>query len=159
MLLEVGYIGRAHGLRGEVVVQLLSTLEGRLSAGSSLQCRGAKLVVESSRPLPGRNGPHGSQWLVTFAGVSTREAADGLRGAPLLAEALQDAEGMWAHQVIGCEVFDTGGIYRGTVTALQANPASDLLVLDEGALVPLRFVVAEAPGRLTVDVPEGLFDL
>ena len=44
--------------------------------------------------------------------------------------------------------------------AVQDNPASDLLVLDTGALVPLRFVVGRDPaGRLLVEVPAGLFDL
>jgi hypothetical protein len=45
------------------------------------------------------------------------------------------------------------------VTAVEVNPASDLLVLDDGHLVPLRFVTATEPGRVTVDVPEGLFDV
>ena len=40
-----------------------------------------------------------------------------------------------------------------------ANPASDLLELESGALVPVVFVVDRAPGRLTVDPPDGLFDL
>ena len=44
------------------------------------------------------------------------------------------------------------------VEAVEANPASDLLVLDGERLVPLRFVVAHAPGVVTVDVPDGLFD-
>jgi 16S rRNA processing protein RimM len=56
-------------------------------------------------------------------------------------------------------VVDQTGEDRGTVVAVEANPASDLLVLDSGALVPLRFVVTEGPGSLTVDVPAGLFDL
>ena len=43
--------------------------------------------------------------------------------------------------------------------AVEANPASDLLVLDSGALVPLRFVVSAEPGHVTVDPPAGLFDL
>ena len=48
----------------------------------------------------------------------------------------------------------------GTVVSVEANPASDLLVLDGGALIPLRFVVGNEPGvRVTVDVPDGLLDL
>jgi hypothetical protein len=46
------------------------------------------------------------------------------------------------------------------VTALQENPASDLLVLDSGSLVPLTFVVdGPRDGRIEVDVPDGLWDL
>jgi 16S rRNA processing protein RimM len=40
-----------------------------------------------------------------------------------------------------------------------ANPASDLLELDSGALVPIVFVVDHAEGRVTIDPPDGLFDL
>jgi 16S rRNA processing protein RimM len=40
-----------------------------------------------------------------------------------------------------------------------ANPASDLLELESGALVPVAFVVDRAPGRITIDPPDGLFDL
>jgi hypothetical protein len=48
----------------------------------------------------------------------------------------------------------------GTVEGVEANPASDLLVLDGGVLIPLRFVVASEPGvRITVEVPDGLLDL
>jgi 16S rRNA processing protein RimM len=44
------------------------------------------------------------------------------------------------------------------VVAVQANPASDLLVMEDGNLVPLRFVLGREEGRLVVDVPAGLFD-
>ena len=47
----------------------------------------------------------------------------------------------------------------GVVEAVEANPASDLLVLDTGALVPLRFVIRVDDGRIEVDAPDGLFDL
>jgi 16S rRNA processing protein RimM len=99
--------------------------------------------------------------LVGFEGVGTREAAEALAGATLRAEPLPeaDAEGLWVHELIGTEVVGTDGENHGTVTAVEANPASDLLVLDSGALVPLRFVVSVEPGKLTVDAPEGLFDL
>jgi 16S rRNA processing protein RimM len=42
--------------------------------------------------------------------------------------------------------------------SVVANPASDLLELDDGALVPLRFVTEHVPGRITVDAPAGLLD-
>ena len=45
------------------------------------------------------------------------------------------------------------------MTVVQANPASDLLVLEDGTLVPLTFVVATLAGQLTVDAPAGLFDV
>ncbi len=57
-------------------------------------------------------------------------------------------------------VEDTAGTELGTVVSVEANPASDLLVLDGGGLIPLRFVVESVPGtRITVDLPDGLLDL
>ena len=161
MLLEIGHITRPHGLKGEVVVGLATSVEGRLGPGRAFECQGRELVVQWSQALPGKLGARGGQWLVRFEGVGTREAAEALAGATLRAEPLSEAdvEGLWVHELIGAEVVGTGGENHGTVTAVEANPASDLLVLDSGALVPLRFVVSAEPGKLTVDVPEGLFDL
>jgi hypothetical protein len=50
------------------------------------------------------------------------------------------------------------GTEHGRVASVEANPASDLLVLDDGRLVPLNFLVDRSPGRLVVDVPAGLLD-
>jgi 16S rRNA processing protein RimM len=161
VLLEIGHIARAHGLKGEVVVVLVTSVEGRLAPGSAFECQGRQLVVERSQALPGKVGPRGGQWLARFEGVGTREAAEALGGATLRAEPLSeaDSEGLWVHELIGAEVLSTAGESHGTVTAVEANPASDLLVLDSGALVPLRFVISAAAGKVTVDVPDGLFDL
>lgn len=161
MLLEIGHVTRAHGLKGEVVVVLVTSVEGRLAPGSVFECRGRQLVVERSQALPGKVGPRGGQWLVRFEGVGAREPAEALAGATLQAEPLPEAEpeDLWVHELIGAEVVGAGGESHGTVTAVEANPASDLLVLDSGALVPLRFVVSAQAGKVTVDVPDGLFDL
>ena len=56
-------------------------------------------------------------------------------------------------------VTASGGDAVGTCVAVGANPASDLLELDSGALVPVVFVVDRAAGRVTIDPPEGLLDL
>ena len=159
MLLEIGHVARPHGLGGDVVVQLITTVEERLAVGSTLEYGGGSLAVQSAQALPGKPGPKGTHWLVHFAGVDSREAAEKLAGAELRAEPLAAAEGLWVHDLIGCEVVDGSGQGHGVVSSVEANPASDLLVLDTGALVPLRFVVAAEPGRLTVEVPEGLFDI
>jgi 16S rRNA processing protein RimM len=160
VLLEVGRIGRAHGLRGDVVVQLTTDRQERLATGSVLQSDRGPLEVRSSRALKDRHVVH-------FEGVDDRAAAEELRGLVLRAAPIDDPEVLWAHQLIGCEVVDADGVLRGRVEALQDNPASDLLVLDTGALVPLRFVVDgpdrdadDGPaGRIHVDTPPGLFDL
>lgn len=152
-LLEVGKVAKPHGLTGEVVVQWLSDRVERLTPGRSLQAEDAWLLVTSSRPHQGR-------YLVRFEGFDTREAADTLRGAVLRAEAIaeNDPEVLWVHEVIGAVLQDAAGVVLGTVNAVQANPASDLLVLDNGGLVPSRFVIAREPGVITAEIPEGLLD-
>jgi 16S rRNA processing protein RimM len=157
MLLEVGYVARAHGLRGEVVVELITNRTERLAPASVLQTDAGPLEVVAARSHGGPN-----RWVVTFAGVTDREAADGLRGTTLRATPVEPAASddiLWIHEIIGSEVVEGDGSPRGRVTDVQANPASDLLVLDSGALVPLRFVVERRPGWLRIDAPPGLFDL
>ena len=156
-LLEVGRVDRPHGIKGEVVVSLVTNRTERLNPGSELQTSDTTLVVRRARPFERR-------WVVAFEGYGDRHAAEVLRGAVLLAVPLEDPDELWVHRLIGAEVVCTGGVARGTVAAVQANPASDLLVLDGGALVPLTFVVAVdggdgEPTRITVDAPAGLFDL
>lgn len=97
---------------------------------------------------------------MSFEGVSGIDAAEELRDVQLYAPPLDDQDALWVHEMIGSRVEDAGGRALGTVEAVQANPASDLLVLESGALIPLRFVVGCDPGVLiTVDVPDGLVDL
>lgn len=64
------------------------------------------------------------------------------------------------HELVGATVVTADGVERGVVESVQANPANDLLVLDGGALVPVTFIVdGPADGRVTVEVPDGLFEL
>lgn len=152
-LLEVGRVDRPHGLAGEVVVSLVTDRLERVAPGSVLQTDAGPLEVRTSRPFRHRH-------LVTFVGVADRTAAEAIAGRFLYAEPLDDPGTLWAHELIGCVVEDAQGVVRGTVVALEDNPASDLLVLDTGALVPLRFLVGDpVDGRIVVDVPPGLFEL
>jgi 16S rRNA processing protein RimM len=154
-LLEVGRIARPHGLRGEVVVELSTNRLERLAPGAVLVVRGGpgtppSLEVRESRPFQARH-------LVWFVGVTDRAGADALHGATLLAEPLAE-EGAWfVHELIGARVVDQNGIDRGRITAVEANPASDLLVVDDTHYVPMGFVSSFANGRVDVDVPDGLF--
>jgi len=151
-LLVVGRIAKAHGLQGEVVVKLTTNREERVDKGSVLHTNDESLVVVSSRPKD-------LDFLVRFEGVNSREQADALRGAELLAEAIDDPEELWVHELLHLMVVDQDGVERGMVESVEANPASDLLVLDTGALVPVRFVVNLEGDRVHVDVPDGLFEL
>ena len=156
--LEVGHIARAHGLRGQVVVELVTNRAERVAAGAVMtDPAGRRFEVASSA----RQGTVGGRerWVVGFEGVTTREAAEALRGTVLSGEPIADDEALWVDELIGAVLVDLEGAPLGTVVAVQANPASDLLVTDSGALVPLRFVRDRQPHRLTIDAPPGLFDL
>jgi 16S rRNA processing protein RimM len=149
-LLEVGRVVRAHGIRGEVAVKLVTDRTERLAPGAVLVTVAGERQVTAARP-------HQDGYLVAFAGVSDRSGAEGLRG-PLLAAPLNDPDTLWVHELIGSDVVDLDGALHGRVAAVEANPASDLLVLDDGRLVPLRFVVGTSAGTVTVDPPAGLLD-
>lgn len=141
-----------------MVVDLVSNRPERTAPGTVLQTTdGTRLVVATARPLPAAGGP-GSRWLLQFEGVADRAAAERLRGTALLAPPLEDSGALWIHELVGCTVVDADGRSYGTVVAVLANPASDLLELDSGQLVPLRFVTEQVSGTVTVDVPAGLLD-
>ena len=151
-LLEIGRITKPHGLRGEVVVKLLSDSAGRLDPGAVLSSPRGDLVVRSARP-------HQDRWIVAFEGRATREHADELRGLVLKAEPVDDPDELWVHQLVGATVVTTAGDAVGRCTGVIANPAADLIELDGGALVPVVFVVEHGPERVVIDPPDGLFDL
>jgi 16S rRNA processing protein RimM len=162
-ILEIGRIGRAHGLRGEVAVTFFSDRPERVAPGSAFSARAddgdaRELVIAASRR-------HQQRWLLHFEGVDDRDAAATLTGLKLYAPELpgHDHE-LWVHEVVGAAVVDSHGHALGTVAAVEANPAHDLLVLDGGALVPVTFVVEHGDDeqggrRVVVDVPDGLLEL
>lgn len=134
------------------MVELITDRVERLNPGEILfGQKGERFEIQASRR-------HQARWLVRLAGVTDRTAADRLRGTLLLARPLDDQDTFWIHELIGASVVEVDGTERGTVVAVEANPASDLLVLDDGHLVPLRFVTERPPGRLVIDPPIGLFD-
>jgi 16S rRNA processing protein RimM len=133
-------------------VELWTDRTERLEAGTALTSDAGDLHVVASRKHQGR-------YLVQFDGVSDRTSAEALRGLELRAAPLRVEGALWVHELVGAHVFTTTGRDIGTVVALELNPASDLLVLAGGGLVPLCFVSAIEPGaNITVDLPDGLFD-
>ncbi len=153
-MLQVGHIVKPHGLRGDVIVWLATNRDERVAAGSILNTEdGRELKVV-------RSSVHGGRFIVTFEGLNGIDAAEAARGTHLFAPPLDDPDTLWIHELIGSRVEDRSGQVLGTVDSVEANPASDLLVLDGGALIPLRFVVDSDPGeRVVVEVPDGLLDL
>jgi 16S rRNA processing protein RimM len=152
-LREVGRVGRAHGVQGDVAVQLITDRVERLAPGARLLAGERWLTVSSSRLV-------GERWLVRFEGVEDRTAAEKLTNAVLRAEPLDDdGDELWVHDLIGSRVIEVGGADRGVCVAVIDNPAHDLLELESGALVPVTFVTDYADGVITIDPPDGLFDL
>jgi 16S rRNA processing protein RimM len=155
--LEVGRIGHAHGVRGEVSITFVSNRPERTKPGAVLHAGDRELVVASARR-------HHDRWLVRFEGVEDRTGAAALRGSvltarPLGADAPLADDEYWVHELIGSPVVDTHGAALGTVVGVEANPAHDLLVLDSGPLVPIVFVVGRNDGTVVVDPPDGLLEL
>jgi 16S rRNA processing protein RimM len=152
LLLEVGRIIKPHGIRGEVIVDLVTNRPERLDAGSVLATDAGDLEVL-------RSTPHQNRWIVAFAGVTDRNGAEELRGTVLRAEPLEDEHDdvLWVHELVGALVYDVNGLLYGRVREVEANPASDLLVLPQG-LVPLTFVVGQEGRRVIIDPPEGLIE-
>jgi len=160
--LIAGEIGKPHGINGDVYVVRISDDPRRFEPGAELIHSGGRtLVVERARP-------HRDRFLVKFEGVSSREAAEELRGTLYVsageARDLEEGE-FWERDLIGCEVLDTMDTPLGEVTGVLPGAAQDLLELKTQAgtrLVPLveEFVVEIDPsrGRIVLDPPEGLFD-
>lgn len=152
--LEVGRVGRAHGIVGEMAVTLHTNRPERVTPGATLFVADRPLVVTASRRHKGR-------WLVRFDGVTDRTAAEELTGEILTADPLGPlpADELWLHELVGSEVRSKDGAAIGTVTAVDANPAHDILVVDDDVLVPVVFVVEHRDGLVIVDPPDGLVDI
>lgn len=142
----VGHVTRAHGIKGEVAVEIRSDEPTRFAAG-------ATILTQSGRSLEiERSQPHGRRLLVKFAGVEDRTGAEALRGTVLVVPEswlpeLPTGE-YWPFQLEGCEVVTESGRSLGLVSDVIPNPANDLWVAVDGTgtetLVPaIRDVIVE----------------
>jgi 16S rRNA processing protein RimM len=150
-LLEIGRIRRAHGVRGDVLVELASDRPERVAAGARWFAGDGWLTVVAARR-------HQDRWLVTLAEVDDRSVAQRYTNRAVYAEPVDDPDALWIHELIGSEVVEVSGRNRGTCVAVVANPAADLLELDSGALVPVVFITERRDGTILIDPPLGLFD-
>jgi 16S rRNA processing protein RimM len=152
-LLEVGRIGKPHGVRGDLFLSLTSDLVQRREVGAQLiifDSSGQRtLTITSSRPQQDR-------WVVHFEGIDDRNAAEKLTNKFLYAAPIDGAEGLWVHQLIGSEVEDTSGVSWGICTGVLNNPAHDLLELESGVLIPMPVVLSCDEGITVIDPPAGL---
>ncbi|MEV7604894.1 ribosome maturation factor RimM [Paenarthrobacter sp. NPDC089322] len=167
MQLQVARIGKPHGIRGEVTVQVLT------DAPSERFVAGTEFLVEpsSAGPLTIRS----ARWnkdilLLGFEEVADRNAAELIRGAKLFIETddLDEAEdeGWYEHELVGLEAR-VGTKVVGKVTALNTMPAQDLLVVEafDGKEILIPFVDEIVPevnidaGYILVTPPAGLFEI
>jgi 16S rRNA processing protein RimM len=164
----VGRIGRAHGVHGEVSVEPRTDEPDRRFADG--------VVLGTRSPLggpaaPGRPGTltvartrwHQSRLLVTFVELRDRTAAEAVRGLTLVtdvdtAEAPEDPEEFYDHQLVGLAVVTTEGAEVGAVSEVLHTTAQDLLVVrtPEGAELLVPFVSALVP---VVDVAAGRLEV
>ncbi len=163
MLVVVGRIGRAHGIRGELNVDIRTDEpERRFAPGSSVMCGGRPLTVASARH-------HSGRLVVAFREIADRTAAEGLHGKILEVEidpteVPDDPDEFYDHQLVGLQAR-SGDTVVGTVTGIIHGPHQDTLSIDiEGREVFIPFVTALIPdvdvvgGFVTINEIEGLLD-
>lgn len=149
-LLEVARIGKPHGLKGEVAVHLITNILERIEPGSVLYLQDkSEMVIKSSKQ-------HKHHYLALFEGITSRTSVEAIVGEKLFGQPIEDEETMWVHELIGKDVVDGSGRGIGSVVAIETNPASDLLVLEEGVVIPLIFMVGQVEQIIHVDIPPGL---
>jgi 16S rRNA processing protein RimM len=169
VLVVVGRIGRAHGTRGDVTVDV------RTDEPDERFAPGTQLVTEpvDVGPLTVADARmHSGRLLLRFESAADRTAAEGLRGVVLLADVdaeqtPQDPAEFYDRQLVGLRVMTVEGLTLGSISSVVHGPAQDLLVVRSSAgqetLVP--FVTALVPrvdiegGFVIVDPPPGLLEL
>ena len=167
MQLQVARIGKPHGIRGEVTVQVLTDAPGDRFVP------GTEFVVE-----PASAGPLtviSARWnkdilLLGFEEIETSNEAETLRGAKLFIETEEldedDDEGWYEHELVGLEAR-VGSRVVGKVAALNTMPVQDLLVVTtpDGEEILIPFVEQIVPevnieeGFVLLTPPDGLFEL
>ncbi|WP_375484372.1 ribosome maturation factor RimM [uncultured Mycobacterium sp.] len=170
MDLVVGRVVKAHGVTGEVVVDVRTDEpDTRFAPGSVLRAKGSdderSYVVDAARP-------HGGRLLVRLAGVADRDAADALRGSLLVIDSvdlppIDDPDEYYDHQLEGLRVRTTTGQDIGTVTEVLHTAAGELLAVnrdDAGELlVPFVSAIVTSVSlesrTVEIDPPEGLLEL
>src|SRR5580693_2881073 len=169
MQLVVGRIGRPHGLRGELTVQVhTDEPDSRFAAGSVLTTEPAARGSLSESSV----NWHSGRLLVSFAGCADRTSAKDLRGTLLVMDSAEvapaeDPNEFHDYELIGLDVATVAGEPVGVVADVL-HQGQDLLVIRPdrpGAEVLVPFVAALVPevdvkaGRLVIDPPPGLLDL
>jgi 16S rRNA processing protein RimM len=172
MRMTVARVGRAHGIRGEVTIELRTDVpERRFVPGAVLhvvQARRDPLPVPATVTLQAVRD-HNGVLLLAFDGVEDRSGADALRGVLLEVDIPDDEhedDAWYDHQLVGLAAVDPAGAALGSVVAVEHPGAQDLLVVrrpdGRDRLVPFVTqivpVVDVAAGRIVIDAPAGLIE-
>ena len=166
MLVVVGRIGRPHGVRGAVSIEVRTDEpDRRFAVGSRLLSDSGRELVVTSYTW------HSGRLLLTFEGYDDRNAVEQLRNQVLSVdrpegEQPEDPEEFYDSSLVGCEVCDGDGVVIGSVTEVAHLPAQDMLMIrtvdDREVLVPFieEFVpsVDVAGKRIVITPPDGLLD-
>jgi 16S rRNA processing protein RimM len=163
--IPIGYVRRAHGIRGAVVVRPLTDRpDERFVPGAAFSTDEAEarlLHIESS-------AEHSDGFIVSFAGINDRDQATALRGVSLTIDAAARrglaAEEYWTDQLVGCAALDREGQTVWVGDAVVSGAAQDRLIVrtNEGSAIEIPFVDALVPevdveGRtIVIDPPAGL---
>jgi len=162
----VGAIGGAYGVKGEIRLKSFTAEPTAVADYGPLSTESGEQTFSITLTRPIKNG-----FSARIAGVKTKEQADALKGVKLYADRdklpdLPDDEYYYS-DLIGVEVFDTGGVSLGRVKAVLNHGASDLLEihgpnLKNTALLPFTLEVVPTvdlnAGKIIADPPEGLLD-
>ncbi|MCV6584736.1 MAG: ribosome maturation factor RimM [Marinibacterium sp.] len=161
----VGAIAGSFGVRGEVRLKSFCAIPDDIESYSPLTSADGAQSYPLVLTRPIKNG-----FAAHVGGVETKEEADALKGVQLYARrdqlpTLPDDE-FYHADLIGLDVFDTGGTRLGQVKSVQNHGATDLLEIHGPGLratVLLPFTRAAVPtvdlasGRIIADPPDGLF--
>lgn len=164
--LVVGRIGRPHGVRGEVTIDVRTDEpETRFAAGTTVATdpvTAGPLTIERARW-------HSGRLLVRFAGIGDRDAAEELRGTWLVVDPgdispSADPDDFHDQELIGLAVVTADGADVGQVSDVLHHGQDLLVVRGAGGEKLVPFVAALVPevdvpgGRLVIDPPPGLLD-
>lgn len=172
MELVVGRVAKAHGVTGELVIDVRTDdPELRFFAGKTLRAKGFRgapdreMVIESVRPHTGR-------LLIRLAGVADRTTADALRGTLFVVDSAElppitESDEYYDHQLEGLAVRTVDGADIGRVAEVLHTAAGELLSVKtpDGEEILIPFVSAIVPtvsladGVLEIDPPDGLLDI
>lgn len=171
MDLVVGRVVKAHGITGEVVVDVRTDdPDARFAPGVSLRGRPAKGGAERAYTIESVR-EHGGRLLVRLHGVDDRTAADALRGIVFLVDSgelppIEDPDEYYDHQLEGLRVRTTDGVDVGTVIEVLHTAAGELLAVRAGereVLVPfvgaIVTSVSLADRLVEIDPPDGLLEI